>query len=43
MGIATLLIGCLPSYAQIGVAAPALLAVLRLVQGLAMGEGFFFR
>ncbi|GBF98026.1 MFS transporter [Raphidocelis subcapitata] len=40
MGVATTLIGCLPSYAQIGVAAPVLLAVLRCVQGLAMGGEF---
>jgi hypothetical protein len=37
MAVATLLIGCLPSYGHIGVAAPVLLALLRLVQGVAMG------
>ncbi len=31
MGLATFLIGSLPGYASIGVAAPVLLAVLRLV------------
>ena len=37
MGIATTLIGFLPTYATIGVLAPALLIVLRFVQGLAVG------
>ena len=37
MGIATILIGCLPTYQQIGLVAPALLAVLRFTQGLALG------
>jgi len=37
MGIATVLIGCLPTYHQIGLVAPALLAVLRFAQGLALG------
>ena len=38
MGLATFLIGCLPGYASIGVAAPVLLAVLRFVQGFGLGE-----
>lgn len=37
MGIATFLIGLLPTYAAIGVAAPILLMVLRFVQGFALG------
>ena len=37
MGVATALIGLLPTYAQIGVWAPVALIVLRLVQGFAVG------
>lgn len=33
MGIPTVLIGCLPSFAMAGFASPIMLAILRLVQG----------
>ena len=37
MGIATAGVGVLPTYEQIGIAAPILLTLLRLAQGLALG------
>jgi MHS family shikimate/dehydroshikimate transporter-like MFS transporter len=37
MGVATFLVGCLPTFDQVGVWAPILLVALRLVQGLGLG------
>ncbi|PBN43707.1 MFS transporter [Sphingobium sp. D43FB] len=37
MGLSTFAVGILPNYASIGVAAPVILLVLRLAQGLALG------
>src|SRR5215210_7957602 len=37
MGLSTFIVGLLPSYATIGVAAPVILIALRLLQGLALG------
>jgi metabolite-proton symporter len=37
MGVATVIIGLLPTYAQIGVWAPAMLAIMRFCQGMGLG------
>ena len=37
MGLSTFIVGLLPNYASIGVAAPVLLIALRMLQGLALG------
>jgi len=37
MGLSTFMVGILPSYAAIGIAAPIILIILRMAQGLALG------
>jgi MFS family permease len=37
MGVSTFVVGVLPSYASIGIAAPVILVLLRMLQGLALG------
>ncbi len=37
MGVSTFIVGLLPNYASIGIAAPVILIILRMLQGLALG------
>ncbi|MBU6271743.1 MAG: MHS family MFS transporter [Betaproteobacteria bacterium] len=37
MGVSTFVVGLLPNYASIGIAAPVILIILRMLQGLALG------
>jgi metabolite-proton symporter len=37
MGTSTVLIGCVPTYAQIGIWAPGILLLLRILQGIGLG------
>src|ERR1700761_6749800 len=40
MGVGTFLVGLLPAYQQIGIAAPLLLVALRFLQGIGLGGGW---
>src|ERR1700746_759890 len=37
MGLATVLVGCVPSYATLGIFSPTLIVLMRALQGLALG------
>ncbi len=41
MGASTFIVGLLPNYASIGIAAPVILITLRILQGLALGGPLF--
>ena len=41
MGVGTFLIGCLPTYDQVGVGAVAILCLLRFIQGIGLGGEVF--
>ena len=43
MGVGTFLIGCLPTYDQVGVGAVAILCLLRFIQGIGLGGGRMVR
>src|SRR5258708_28160360 len=40
MGVATVIVGLLPTYEAIGIVAPTILLLLRLAQGLALGSAY---
>ncbi len=40
MIVATSLMGLLPTYAEIGLAAPVLLSTLRILQGISLGDAY---
>ena len=40
MGVGTFLIGCLPTYDQVGVGAVAILCLLRFIQGIGLGARY---